>query len=235
VSADSLHLSSFNGTQAFLFTAAVRNDSLIGRFWSGIHHQEPWVATPNPAFALRDEDSLTFLQEGYAMVDFHFPGVDGGQLSPRSAEHRNKVVLVQILGSWCPNCADETQLLNDLYARHHAEGLDILGVAFERHTDPSKAMAGLKRFRKKLGVRYPMAYAGTADKQACDKLPFLDHLMGYPTCIFIGRDGVVRRIHTGFYGPGTGEERYAAYQRDIERFIVALLAEEPPALAAHKP
>jgi len=235
VSQDSLYLSSFNGTQAFLFAAALRNDSLIGRFWSGIHHQEPWRARLNADFILRNEDSLTTLHEGYAMVDFHFPNVDGGELSPKAPEHHNNVVLVQILGSWCPNCADETVLLNDLFDRHHAEGLDVLGVAFERHTEHDKAIAGLQRFRKRLHVHYPMAYAGTADGQVCDKLPFLDHFMGYPTCIFIGRDGLVRRIHTGFYGPGTGEERYAAYKRDLERFVTALLAEEPPALADRKP
>lgn len=235
VSGDSLYLSSFNGSQAFLFMAALHNDSLSGRFWSGIHHQEPWAARPNAGFTLRDEDSLTFLREGYAMVDFRFPDVDGGQVSPKATEHRNKVVLVQIMGSWCPNCVDETLLLNELFAHHHAEGLDILGVAFERHADKDKAIAGLKRFRTKLGVHYPMAYAGTADQEACEKLPFLDHFMGYPTCIFIGRDGVVRRIHTGFYGPGTGEDRYAAYKRDMERFITSLLAEEPPALAVRKP
>ncbi|MFT3884452.1 MAG: TlpA disulfide reductase family protein [Flavobacteriales bacterium] len=230
VSSDSLYLSSFNGSQALLFAAALRGDSLIGRCWSGIHYQEPWVAHPNPSFALRSADSLTFLRKGHAMVDLRFPDVEGGQVSLKAPEHRNKVVLVQIMGSWCGNCVDETLLLNELYARHHQEGLDILGIAFERQTDSLKAVDALKRFRKRLGVAYPIAYAGTADKHTGEKLPFLDHFMGYPTCIFIGRDGVVRRIHTGFYGPGTGEERYAAYKRDLKRSIIALLAEGTPAL-----
>ena len=58
--------------------------------------------------------------------------------------------------------------------------------------------------------------------------------MSYPTCIFIGRDGMVRRIHTGFYGPGTGAERYAAYSRDIELFVTDLLKEPAMPIASRR-
>lgn len=235
VSGDSLWLSAFNGFQAFLFKAELRNDSLVGRFWSGIHFQDPWVAVRNADFHLRNEDSLTFLKEGYDMVDFHFTGIDGGDVSPKGKEHRANVLLVQVMGSWCPNCVDESRLLNELYDAHHAEGLDVMAIAFERYPTPEKAVAGLRRFRDELDVHYPIAYAGTAHKDTtAAKLPFLEHVMSYPTCIFIGRDGTVRRIRTGFYGPGTGAERYAAYKRDLERFIVGLLQEPGASLASKR-
>lgn len=230
---DSLFLSSFNGFHAFLFKAKLVNDSLRGRFWSGTHYQDAWVAALNPSFKLRNEDSLTFLKEGYDMVDFHFPNIDGGDLSPKDPAHKGNVLLVQVMGSWCPNCADESRLLSDLYDRHHTRGLDVIALAFERYPDPDKALSGLKRYREELGVHYPIAYAGFADKDTTSaKLPFLNHIMSYPTCIFIGRDGMVRRIRTGFYGPGTGAERYAAYERDLERFVVDLLNEPATSLAS---
>ncbi|MBK9539134.1 MAG: hypothetical protein IPO12_10410 [Flavobacteriales bacterium] len=82
---DSLKLSCFDGSHAFLFKAVLRNDSLLGRYWSGTHWQEPWLAVRNPTFHLRDPDSLTFLKEGYDMVDFSFPSIDGDRFRQRRA------------------------------------------------------------------------------------------------------------------------------------------------------
>lgn len=222
---DSLKLSCFDGSHAFLFKAVLRNDSLVGRYWSGTHWQEPWVAVRNPEFRLRDPDSLTFLKEGYDMVDFSFPSIDGGVVSPKDARHAGHVLMVQVMGSWCPNCVDETLLLDEMYAKYHEQGLDVIAIAFEKYEDESRAITALKHFRDKLDVEYDILYAGSANKDvAGSKLPFLDHVMSYPTCIFIDRAGKVRRIRTGFYGPGTGEH-YAHYKRNLDTFLQQLLSE----------
>ncbi|MBK7554542.1 MAG: TlpA family protein disulfide reductase [Flavobacteriales bacterium] len=228
VDGDSMKLSCFDGTHAFLFKAAWHNDSLHGRFWSGTHWQEPWVAVRNPDFKLRDPDSLTMLREGYDMADFSFPGIDGGMISSKDAAHAGRVLMVQIMGSWCPNCVDETLLLDEMYAKYNDDGLSVIALAFEQHADSALAIAGLKRFRERLHVKYDIAYAGPASKAAAaERLPFLDHVMSYPTCIFIDRAGVVRRIRTGFYGPGTGEH-YLNYRRNLEQFLERMLAEPSP-------
>lgn len=225
INGDSLHLSSFDGSHAFLFSAGLHGDSLVGRFWSGSHWQEPWVAQRNPNYELRDPDSLTFLKEGYEMVDFHFPDLDGRVTSLSDERFRGKVVMVQVMGSWCPNCVDETVLLNELYDTYSSSGLEVLAVAFEKYPEQEKALAALRRFKETLGVGYPIVYGGIASKEeASAKLPFLDHVMSYPTCIFVDRRGTVRRIRTGFYGPGTGEH-YKSYDRNLRLFIEELLAE----------
>ena len=224
-SGDSLFLSAFDGSHAFLFAAVLRNDSLIGRFRSGVHSQESWVAVRNPSFALRDPDSLTFLKEGYDMADFHLPDLDGRPVSPMDAEHRGHVLMVQVMGSWCPNCVDETLLLDEMYSTYHAQGLDVIAIAFERYPERERALRALRRFKQKLKVSYDVLYAGEARKEvANEQLPFLDHIMSYPTCIFIDRAGKVRRIRTGFYGPGTGEH-YLAYKRNLKAFIEQMLSE----------
>lgn len=234
VHGDSLFLSSFNGNQANLFHAVLRNDSLFGTYYAGTHWKEKWVATHDPDFRLRDDDSLTFLKEGYDMVDFRFPNIDGGEVSPLDRRHKGKVLMVQIMGSWCPNCADEAVLLEQMQRKYHGEGLDVIGVAFERYPTEERALAGLKRFRDHLELTYPIAYAGEAKKGAANaKLPFLDNMMSFPTCIFIGRDGKVRRIHTGFYGPGTGSY-YEAYTRELDRYINELLKEPAHTMAVSK-
>ncbi|MFZ1687042.1 MAG: TlpA disulfide reductase family protein [Flavobacteriales bacterium] len=233
VDGDSLKLSCFDGTHAFLFKAGWRNDSLFGRFWSGTHWQEPWVAVRNASYKLRDPDSLTALREGYDMADFSFPGIDGGTISPKDEAHAGRVLMVQVMGSWCPNCVDETLLLDEMYAKYHDDGLSVIAIAFEQYPDSARAIAGLRRFRDRLNVKYDIAYAGPANKDAAaERLPFLDHVMSYPTCIFIDRAGTVRRIRTGFYGPGTGEH-YLNYRRNLELFLERMLAEPVPA-AVHK-
>jgi len=223
---DSLKLSCFDGSHAFLFLAALKGDSLVGSFRSGTHWEEPWVATRNEAFTLRNPDSLTALREGYDMVNFRFPDLNGQLVSPTDPRFKGKALLVQVMGSWCPNCVDETNLLNELYGKYKDKGLDVIAVAFEKYPDTTRAMAGLRHFQKTLGVKHTLLYGGVATKEnAAEKLPFLDHIMSYPTCIFVDRNGKVRRIRTGFYGPSTGEH-YLKYRRNLDAFVQQLM-EEP--------
>ncbi|MBP7408113.1 MAG: TlpA family protein disulfide reductase [Flavobacteriales bacterium] len=223
---DSLLLSCFDGSHAFLFQAVLRGDSLHGHYMSGVHWQEHWVAVRDANYELRDPDSLTTLREGYGMVDFRFPDLEGNMVARSDEAFRGKPMMVQVMGSWCPNCVDEARLLSEVHGKYHVRGLEILAIAFEKYEDPDQAIGALKRFKKTLGVPYPVLYGGAASKEvAGSKLPFLDHLMSYPTCIFIDRNGMVRRIRTGFYGPGTGEH-HEHYKRNLDAFIETLLDEE---------
>ena len=222
---DSLLLGGFDGSHAFLFLAGIKGDSLQGRFLSGNHFEEPWVGVRDDAFTLRDPDSLTFLREGHDMVVFSFPDLEGKAVSPDDERFRGKALLVQVMGSWCANCVDETRLLNELYAKYHDEGLEVIAVAFEKTDDTARALAGLERFRSVLEVPYPILYAGKASKEeAAAKMPFLNHVMSFPTCIMVDRSGKVRRIRTGIYGPSTGAH-YAHYKRSLSTYVEELLRE----------
>lgn len=221
---DSLLLSCFDGTHAYLFAAEHRNDSLIGRFWSGTHWQEPWVAVPNPWFKLRHPDSLTQLSEEADRVQFSFLDTDGVLRSTDDPDIKGRPLLVHIMGSWCPNCVDETSLLKEMYHKYHGRGLNVLAIAFEKHREKDRAIAGLQRFKDVLHVPYPILYGGPAAKsEALEQLPFLKHLMSYPTCVFIDRSGEVKRIRTGFYGPGTGAH-YVRYREDLDRYLEELVS-----------
>ena len=109
VDGDSLKLSTFDGAHVFLFTAKIDKDSLDGVFYSGNHSKEKFVAKRNEAFELPDANSLTYLKEGYDTFDFSFPDGQGSKVSLKDAHFENKPVVVQIMGSWCPNCLDETR------------------------------------------------------------------------------------------------------------------------------
>lgn len=224
---DSMFLSCFDGSHAFLFKAAVDSSKqLQGQFWSGKHWNEPWVAARNEEFQLRHPDSLTYLKEGYETFDFTFPNLDSTMVSLSDEKYDGKVVIVQIMGSWCPNCLDETRLYVDLYSEFNTSGLEIVSLAFEMDEEFSKASDDVRRLQKELQAQYDFLIAGTSNKKkASETLPMLNHVMSYPTSIFIDRSGKIRKIHTGFYGPGTGEI-YDNYVNDLKGFLQQLLAEE---------
>jgi thiol-disulfide isomerase/thioredoxin len=141
---------------------------------------------------------------------------------------RDKVVVVNIFGSWCPNCNDEAPLLEDWYRRYHDRGLEIVGLAFEFTGDRERDARMVRKFARRHGIEYPLLLAGTSDKAvAARTLQHLDRLVAYPTTVFIGRDGKVRRIHSGFAGPGTGEH-HERLVRELETLLESLLAEPAP-------
>lgn len=219
---DSLKLSSFDGAHAFLFTAKVTDSSMNGNFYSGNHFKEPFVANRNDGFELPNPDSLTFLNEGYDKLAFSFPDSDGNMISLSDKKYQNKVVIVQLMGTWCPNCLDETKFLVD-YLKQDSN-VEVIGLAFESAKTKEIAFKAINRLKDRVAVNYPVLLAqyGSYDKKkAQEKLPMLNHILSYPTTIFIDKNGDVRKIHTGFNGPATGE-KYVEFKKDFNALITQL-------------
>ncbi len=223
---DSLLLSTFDGGHAFLFKAKKNSDGqLEGDFWSGKSWHESWAAVKNDSIMLPDANTLTFLKEGYDAIDFKFPNLNKKTVSPQDEKYKNKVLVLQIFGTWCPNCMDETRFLAPWYQVNHDRGVEILGLAYEAKDDFDYAKQRVMKMKEKLGVDYDMLIAGTKDKKAAAAtLPMLNHVLSYPTTIFIGKDGKVKKIHTGFTGPGTGPY-YEAFVKEFNTTIDELLEE----------
>lgn len=224
---DSLRISAFDGAHAFLFTAQVTDSSLNGTFYSGNHFKEPFVGKRSENYELPSPDSLTFLKDGYEKLSFSFPDINGTEVSLGDERYKNKVVIVQIMGTWCPNCLDETKFLVDYLKNNKIDDLEVIGLAFEYAKTEALAFKSIQRLTDRIGVEYPILLAqfGTSDKdKAQEKLPMLNHVLSYPTTIFIDKTGNVRRIHTGFNGPATGES-YVAFKNDFDSFLNTLLAE----------
>ncbi len=221
---DSLYLSSFNGVQAFLFRAALRNDSIVGEFRSGHRWKQAWYAVRNPAFTLANDETLTALDPAHP-VAFSFTGIDGTLHALTDDQYRGKPVVMEIMGTWCPNCVDQSRLIDELYTKYHNDGLEAVAIAFERYPDTTRALAAIRHFRDKLGIDSDLLYGGMANRDSVAvKLPFIKELKSFPTTLLIGRDGTVRHIYTGIYGPGTGA-RYVRFKERMENAIVELLRE----------
>ncbi|KZS41134.1 redoxin [Aquimarina aggregata] len=224
---DILELSAFDGAHAFLFTAKVTDSTLNGHFYSGNHWKEPFTSKKNASYELPSADSLTFLNEGYDRLAFSFPDVNGNIVSLNDDRFKDKVVIVQVMGTWCPNCMDETKYYVEYYNRNKDKDVAFIALAFEYAKTQEKAFTSIKRLQSKLKVEYPVLLAqyGTSDKKkAQEKLPMLNHVLSYPTSIFIDKKGQVRKIHTGFNGPATGD-KYLDFKKEFESFIDQLLSE----------
>jgi peroxiredoxin len=221
-----LKLSTFDGAHAFVFTAEVNTDGkLLGDFWSGTQWHESWVAHRNFDARLPDSYSLTYLKEGYDSLEFSFPDLDGKATSLSDDKYRDKVVLVTLSGSWCPNCADESAFLSQYFTQNRDRGLEIITLLYEHFEDFERSAAQGKALRERYGIDYDLLVAGTSDKtQAAETLPMLNHVLAFPTMLFIDREGNVRRIHTGFSGPGTGSY-YTDFVNEFNLLMDELLAE----------
>lgn len=219
-----LRLSTFDGAHAFVFAARLQEDGeLIGDFWSGTKWHERWVARRNFDAQLPDPYALTYIKEGYAGLEFTFPGLSGQPVALSDEKFRGKVVLVTLSGSWCPNCADEMEFLSAYYRANRHRGLEIITLLYEHFEDFERAAEQGRALVQKHAIDFDVLVAGTSDKTlAAETLPMLNHVLAYPTTIFIDRDGEVRHIHTGFNGPGTGEH-YEQFKREFASRMDALL------------
>ena len=225
VSGNRFSLSTFNGESILLFEGMVASDRITGETWSGISGHRRWQATRNENAKLPDPEKLTFLKEGYDRLSFRFPNLDGRPVSIDDERYQGKVVIVQLLGSWCPNCMDETAFLAPYYDANKDKGLEIIGLAYERSPTFEESQPRILKMAKRLKVNYEILFAGTTEKEAANAtLPMLNAVIAYPTTIFIDKKGKVRKIHTGFSGPGTGRY-YTEYVEEFDRFVKQLLSE----------
>lgn len=221
--ADSFDLAHFDGSFVYLLTGRLDGDTLRGVFHAGLRTQTPFVAVRStgaphlrpPVEVVRGDTAGPFR--------FSFPDLDGRIVTDADPRFRGKVVLVNIMGTWCPTCHDAEPALLRLWNRYHERGLEMVGLAYEVTGDTAVDGALVRRFRDKFAVPFPLLLAGISDAAAAGQ-PQLSGPIAFPTLIFLGRDGRVRRVHAGFYGPALGGQ-YERLVAELETIVERLLTE----------
>ena len=223
---DRMYLSCFDGSHLFYFDAQMNADEIIeGNYYSGKHWHDTWKAFRNEQAALINPDSMTFLKKGYDKIAFTFPDADSNMVSLDDKKFQGKVIIVQIMGTWCPNCMDETEYLAPFYKKYKAKGVEIIGLDYERIPTLQTAKKNLARLKTRYDIDYTLLFAGTTDKEKREKtLPMLTAILSFPTTIFIDKKGRVRSIHTGFSGPATGIY-FEKWKNDFNGLVEKLLSE----------
>lgn len=221
-------MSCFDGSHAFLFfansnTQTGKADSLNGQVFYGISGTETWNAIRNEKFELKDPESITYIKNPDEKVYFSFKNLNGKTVSLTDEKFKNKVVIIQLMGTWCPNCMDETAYLAQLYKQYKNKGLEIVGLAYERTNDFEKAKNNILRSKKRFGADYEFLITGLSGAaKASESMPFLNKVSAFPTTIILDKTHKVKSIYTGFSGPATGKA-YENYKSKTEDLLIQLL------------
>ena len=158
-----LFLSCFDGSHAFLFTAKMIDGVLTGSFYSGTHYSCAWYAVEDSTYELPDPNQLTFVVNDNPLV-FSFKEIEGGVFNYPNPAFENKVTIIQIMGSWCPNCMDQTRYFSDLYKKYHDQGLEIILVGYESGANEAQYEAKLIRFKERNNIPFTILVGGAANK-----------------------------------------------------------------------
>lgn len=212
-----------DGSHAFLFKGKIKNDSIYATFYSGKHYSTTFNAARNENASLKDPEKITYLTENKQQIQFDLKDLQGNLQHFPNDKYKNKVVIIQIMGTWCPNCLDETKYFKTLYEKYHQQGLEIISIGYEMGKSQEEYAEKIKTLRDKLNLKYDFLVGGAANKStASQQFNMLNEIISFPTAIFIDKDGNVARIHTGFSGPGTGAY-YTEYIEKTNALIEELL------------
>jgi thiol-disulfide isomerase/thioredoxin len=221
------HLSRFDGIHAIAIDGSVQPDgSLLGQY-GGIVALDPFSGHRVTDKASVDPNvqagSLTKVKD--TEEPFRFRGLDaaGKVVDQSSPQFQHNAVIVDIFGTWCPNCHDEAPVLEELYRKYHAQGLEIVGLSYEYSDDTARSLRQIEVYRAKYGITFSLLLTGTTAQGQIEKtLPQLVHFGAFPTTIFLDRQGLVHAIHAGFTGPSTGD-KYREVQHHMDELARQIL------------
>jgi thiol-disulfide isomerase/thioredoxin len=219
VQGNKMYMSAFDGSVAYLFEAKIMEDgSLQGVFKSGKHYTTTWEGVRNDQAALSSALDLT--KASGKRVSFTFPDSNG---QPFTFEPDGRPTVLQIMGSWCRNCYDESLFLNRKLQEYGEGKIRVISIAFERPQEEAAAIQRLKRYKERLSITYPVLLGAVSiDKDiALDKLPFLTNFKAYPTTVFLDKSGAITKIYTGISGPAS--TAFKAYEQEFDNTIQQLI------------
>ena len=218
-----IDLSTFNGSRAYLFEAELNNnnDSIKGIMYSGNHSKTIIEGVLDNVFELSNEYSLTSLQSKNQKFEFSFENTAGKLISIDDDIFDGKSMVIQLMGSWCSNCLDESKFYVDYMNKNKLIDIEFVALAFEYAKTKDGALNSILKLKNQIGIDYPILLAqyGSSDKgKALEKFPMLNNIISYPTTIFLDKNKDVIKIHTGFNGPATGE-KYIEFINEFDNTI----------------
>jgi thiol-disulfide isomerase/thioredoxin len=215
-------VSHFSGARANLLTITPKSDGTLAVEQFGQRNGDVVTAVrldearakhlPLPT----DPTAHTGVKDPTKPFVFSFPDLNGNIVSNTDERFKGKVVLINITGSWCPNCHDEAPFLAEMYDRYHDRGLEIVALSFEEAEQLGNPTR-LRAFIQEYGIHYTVLLGGETNT-AKEKLTSALDWDAWPTTFFVGRDGMVKSVHAGFPSPGSGQ----LYQRDKDEFVATV-------------
>jgi len=216
VSGGKVQVNRFTGWQAIAMTLGKKDQMWSGNYYFQNDKPRGFVLFPQPNIDALPIPKQTTMKNPDAPFTFEGVSISGDTIRSSDDRFKGKSLIVDIMGTWCHNCLDSGPLLDELQKRYGNNGLQVVGISFEISDDVELAKKNLQLFKDRNGLTYTMLFCGSLDDENVNKRlrSQLNNFFAYPTTLFVGRDGKVRAINSGFKGPGTGEE----YQAQIREF-----------------
>ena len=216
-------LSHFSGVRPALLEVSALKDGTLELLQNG--KEKMTALRPEDARAKglpqpSDPNKHTVVKDPGERFQWSYPDLSGHLVTDADPRFQGKVVLVNIAGSWCPNCHDEAPFLVELYKKYHPAGLEIVGLSFEE-ADQLKDPIRLRAFIKRYGITYTVLLGGEPS-EAKGKLTQAVNWNAWPTTFFIGRDGRVRKVHAGFASSASGDlhrQAKAEFTAEVESLL----------------
>lgn len=211
---DGTSLSTFDGQHALLLEGRLDGEGkMSGELILGGGDSDPFIARRGEPVSLPDPLEQVRAKEGVTLPLLRDPG------------YRGKAVIVEIFGTWCPNCNDLAPVLARIHREHRDRGLEVLGLAYEAIEDADYVERRFREYRSRHGIDWKIVLAGTVDDLGEGEPSWLSGVAGVPVLAFVGRDGNVRATYAGFSGPATGEAHVRAVA--VLEKLAADILEEP--------
>jgi thiol-disulfide isomerase/thioredoxin len=207
-SATGVQFSRFTGWQAIAIELKPDGSGWTGRFHAASSDKPRAFTLQSSAAAgpsIANEPSMKNPNSPFA---FACTSLDGQTVRHTDERFQGKALALDIMGTWCHNCMDESPVLEELRKEYGKDGLEVVGLSFEISDDAELGKKNLKLFRDRYGLTYPLLYCGSLDDTNVDQRinSQLDNFFAYPTTLFVDKKGKVQTIHSGFRGPGTGDQ-----------------------------
>jgi thiol-disulfide isomerase/thioredoxin len=212
---DNVRLSRFTGWQVMMVDLRLSRSR-----WSGLYYSfksTPVLLTLVPlTTSPKTAEAASSTKMKNPDKPFSFSGISssGEAITNNDERFKGKALIIDLMGTWCHNCNDAAPVLQEIFLEYKDRGLEVVSLAFEMKDDFEKAKKNFSLFAKRHKITYPILFCGSTAKENVEQKirQHLDNFLGYPTALFIDRNGKVQHVRVGFNGPGTGDE----YAREIE-------------------
>lgn len=123
-------------------------------------------------------------------LEFRLHDLEGNEVNSSDGRFNDKVLLIDLWGTWCPPCLSEIPTLVELQEHYGDRGLLIVAIAFEGDDDPETRRAYLREFVAEQGINY-LVLDGGPPEDFESALPSVRNVRGFPVEILIDRSGKV--------------------------------------------
>src|SRR4029453_8575908 len=76
-------------------------------------------------------EKQTVMKNAAAPFAFACTSLTGEMVRNTDDRFKGKALAVDIMGTWCHNCMDESPVLDELYRQYRKDGFEVVGLSFE--------------------------------------------------------------------------------------------------------